>query len=428
MMRQLRGGLALTLGLVVFLGLGAPAGAESGAQIAVDPLGTAHLSWTHAGDTNDVIQQRTLGLQGALGDTDYISAAGRPASDAEIATDSDGNTYSVWVRSNGSNDIVQARRRDADGTLRPVQNLSSAGRDARDPDVAVTPAGDAVFTWGRSNGSDFIIQARRRAAATGALSPTQSLSAPEQSAETPQVAVESDGDAFFVWRRSDGSTQVAQARRRAADGTLGAVQNLSAPGVQAQTPRLVIDAAGNVQFVWRGDFAIQTRRRSAGGSLGAVVNLADGGSPQLGVGAAGDIYFTWIRYKDLKWFVQTRRRAASGTFGSTQDLSAGGSDPASVSICDVAVAADGDAYFTWAYGDDGPYSHRIQFRRKSGSTGTLSSTQDISDTDSANHQSPRIGLDPNENATFVWTKDGAVVQARRRASGGSMGQVLPISN
>ena len=102
-----------------------------------------------------------------------------------------------------------------------------AGRGGRvRAQVAVDADGDAVFTWRRSDGTDYRVQARMRSAA-GALSAVQTLSASGQSAVTPQVAIDPDGDAVFTWWRSDGANLRVQARARSAAGALSGVQTLS---------------------------------------------------------------------------------------------------------------------------------------------------------------------------------------------------------
>ena len=71
-------------------------------------------------------------------------------------------------------------------------------------------------------------QGRARSAA-GALSPVQTIRTGE--VLSSQVAVDSDGDAVFSWRRNDGSNYLAEARTRSATtGALGPLAPLSAPG------------------------------------------------------------------------------------------------------------------------------------------------------------------------------------------------------
>ena len=81
------------------------------------------------------------------------------------------------------------------------------------------PAGDAVFTSRRSDGSNVRVQARARSAA-GALSAVQTLSAPGDDAFDPQVDVDSDGDAVFAWVIADAVHGRVETRARSAAGTL----------------------------------------------------------------------------------------------------------------------------------------------------------------------------------------------------------------
>jgi hypothetical protein len=130
---------------------------------------------------------------------------------AQVAVDADGDAVFTWLRFDGANDRVQARARSAAGTLSSVQTLSSSGQNASHPQVAVRRGnGDAVFTWERSDGANFLIEARTRSAA-GALRPFTVLSDPGQDALEPQVAVDDDGDAAVTWRRSDGANDRIQA-------------------------------------------------------------------------------------------------------------------------------------------------------------------------------------------------------------------------
>jgi hypothetical protein len=116
----------------------------------------------------------------------------------------------TWFRSDGANYRVQARARAAAGALSPVQTLSNPGRDAFGPHVAVDAGGDAVFAWRRSDGANYLVEARSRSAA-GALRPFTVLSDPGQQAFSPQAAVDGGGDAAVAWTRFDGANYRVQA-------------------------------------------------------------------------------------------------------------------------------------------------------------------------------------------------------------------------
>ena len=137
------------------------------------------------------------------------------------------------------------------GVLAAVQTLSGPGEDASGPQVAVDADGDAVFTWERSDGTDQRIEARARSAG-GVLSAVQTLSDAGQDAGAPQVAIDADGDAVFVWERVDNSgNERIQARTRSAGGALGVVQTLSNGGQDAQFAQVAIDDDGEAAATWQ---------------------------------------------------------------------------------------------------------------------------------------------------------------------------------
>ena len=139
-----------------------------------------------------------------------LSDPGQNASGPQVAVDNDGDAVFTWERFDGADQRVQAQARSAAGTLSAVQDLSDPGQNAFDPQVAVDADGDAVFTWVRSDGANNLVEARTRSAA-GALRPFTTLSDPGQHAEVPQVAVDADGDALVAWERDDGAFSRIQA-------------------------------------------------------------------------------------------------------------------------------------------------------------------------------------------------------------------------
>jgi hypothetical protein len=79
-----------------------------------------------------------------------------------------------------------------------------------------------TFAWRRNNGTDFIVQTRRRLS-NGTLDTTQNLSAPGASATGVRVDVGPSGTADYVWQRAG----VIQTRRRTSPTQVSATVNLS---------------------------------------------------------------------------------------------------------------------------------------------------------------------------------------------------------
>jgi hypothetical protein len=236
-------------------------------QVAIGPNGNAHVVWQRSDGTNRRIQLRRRTASGGLSAVQTLSGSGQDANGPQLAVDRDGNAVVVWYRFDGAKDRIQVRRRTAAGSLSAVQTLSAAGGEADLPQVAVDGNGNALVVWERHDGSHWRIQARHRTR-SGGLSNVQTLSSAGGDAFDPQVVVGSNGKAMVVWSGSDGTHFLIQARRRSASGNLGRVQTLSAAGQEAYVPQVALDADGNITVAWRrydgATFRIQAARLRTG--------------------------------------------------------------------------------------------------------------------------------------------------------------------
>jgi hypothetical protein len=313
--------------------------------------------------------------------------------------------------------------------------ISAPGQNAITPQVAVDAQGDAVFVWRRFDGASWRIQARARSAA-GALGPIQNLSAAGQSASQPQVDVDSDGDAVFVWRRYDGPCCLILSRTRSAGGTLGPVQTLSAGGGRLATlPQLGVDNGGDAVFVWtRSDgtyWRVQIRARSATGTLGPIRTISPVGhglTPQVAVDPAGRAVFTWQRGP----FIEARARSAAGALSPVQTLSPPpGPNENYARSPQVGVDAQGNAVFAWNYHVVKPPNPRgatlVQARARS-AAGALSPVQNIVFPPIGGGGCgcfPQVAVDPTGDAVFTWEYrhnylEFPQVQVRARSDAGAL--------
>lgn len=354
---------------------------------------------------------------------------------SQVAVDASGNSVFVWQRlaattecSGGPWMRIQTRARSAAGVLSPIQTLSACGAHASLPQVAVDANGNAVFVWQRSDGTYLRIQTRVRSSA-GTLSSTQTLSAAGQSAEYPQVAVDADGNAVFAWQRWDGAHERIQARTRWADGTRGSTQTLSAAGQEAEYPQVDVDPNGHAVFAWEISDGtvqrIQARARSADGTRGSTQTLSAPGqnasAAHVALDPNGNAVFAWLGSDGTVQRMQTRARSAAGTLSSTQTLS----DPGKHAFEPrVAVDGSGNAVFLWQRADG--IANYVQTRARS-AAGTLSPTQNLGDTATAMPVGAQIAVDPQGNAVVVWEhREGTAicctrVEARVRSADGTLG-------
>ncbi len=153
-----------------------------------------------------------------------LSASGEAASRSQIATDSTGRyVYAVWQRSNGAIDIIQVAISSdfgvtwTDPTTTPTgtsPNLSVSGNSATISQIATDSSGRYVYAvWVRSNGTNNIIQVAISSdfgvtwtdpttTPTGTTPPNLSVSG--ANANRPQIATDSTGRyGYAVWDRVD---------------------------------------------------------------------------------------------------------------------------------------------------------------------------------------------------------------------------------
>jgi hypothetical protein len=133
----------------------------------------------------------------------------------------------VWTRRNSPTDVVQSSRRPAGGSWETAVTLSVAGDSAEAPQVSLDPSGNAVAVWSRTDATPRVIQAAERPAGGGWLPPAL-LSVIGRSANEPQVATDSVGNAVAVWAREDGANTIVQAAGH--DGHGPELRSLLVPG------------------------------------------------------------------------------------------------------------------------------------------------------------------------------------------------------
>jgi PKD domain len=320
-------------------------------QVAFDSQGDALAVWIRSNGSNEIIQAASRPAGGSWQAPVDLSEKGESASEPQVAFDSQGDAFAVWQRSNGSNEIIQAASRPAGGSWQAPVDVSEAGENAADPQLAIDPQGNALALWRHSNGSNFVIQAASRPASGSWQTPVD-LSQEGESAFQPQVAFDSQGDALAVWVRSNGSVYIVQAAIRPAGGSWQTPEDLSEAGQNAEAPQIAVDPQGDALAVWERSNGsvkiIQSAIRPAGGSWQAPNDLSEGGeeayNPQVALDPQGDALAVWERFDGSNYIVQAAIRPAGGSWQAPRDLSEAGHK---ASLPHLAFDPQGDALAVW---------------------------------------------------------------------------------
>lgn len=136
--------------------------------------------------------------------------------------------------------------------------VSPGTQDTGFAQVALDDAGNAVFVWQASAGSDRRVAVRSRTFA-GTLGAGVIISPAGADASSLRVAVDADGDAIIVWTSDDGTTLRVLGRARSRSGTLGPVVILSPTTSRAESPQIDMTSNGRAYISWTETFNDGTR-------------------------------------------------------------------------------------------------------------------------------------------------------------------------
>ncbi len=302
-------------------------------HVAIDPSGDTVVVWTEReAKETEVVRASVRPAGGAFTEPVTISpmpvVAGSSASEPRVAIGA-GRLFSAWLYEEGGEAIVQAARGTLASGFSAPQDLSSSGQPAQSPAVALGSDGSASAVWSRYNGSSYAIEATR-AAAGGGFSVPSEISDSTWSAFEPELSAGPGGTETAVWTRSDGLDFLVEAAAGNAAGGFASAITLSEPGGDATRPQLDEDAGGAVTVVWQrsagSEQAIQAAVGSAAG-FGQPVELAgqaqESGFPAVAMDEAGDATAVWL------------------ALGATGEVRAAGYDADSPKLRDLSVPSRG---------------------------------------------------------------------------------------
>ncbi|SEB50843.1 hypothetical protein SAMN04489844_0340 [Nocardioides exalbidus] len=285
-------------------------------QVAAGADGAVTATWSHFDGRAFIVQAASRQPDGTWSAPQDLSEAG--ARNPDVAVSASGVATVLWTA--GSR--VQAVTRTA-GTWSAPVDLSSTAAPTTTPDVALDPAGNATAVWGGFTGASYVVQTATRPAAGDWINVTNLSSPGVDAFDTPQVAVDARGRATAVWQENDGSGWIVTAATGRIGRDWSARTALSAAGQDAWTPQVDVDTDGNATAVWSlagkdGDTArtVQAARLPARGDWTSPVDLSEPGgnawNPALVVDADGNATTAWSRHDGAHWIVQARGLDAAG--------------------------------------------------------------------------------------------------------------------
>jgi LPXTG-motif cell wall-anchored protein len=281
-------------------------------QVTVSPTGLATAVWTRNDGSHYVIQSSTSQNGGAWSTPDNVSLAGGASYYPQVSVDSTGLATAVWARNDGSHFVIQSSTSQNGGAWSTPVNISLAGGNANAPQVTVSSTGLATAVWIRNDGSNNIIQSSTSQNG-GAWSTPINLSLAGGNAYAPEVRVSTAGLATAVWTRNDGSNYVIQSSTSQNGGAWSTPVNVSLAGQSASSPQVTVSSTGLATAAWQwydGSYnIIQSSTSQNGGAWSTPVNLSltggDADSPQVTVSSTGLVTLVWARNDGSNSIIQS---------------------------------------------------------------------------------------------------------------------------
>ncbi len=381
-------------------------------QVAFDASGNAVAVWTQdSGGLYVIWSNRYVVATGLwsfpeLIETNLVGHAANP----QIAVDGSGNAIVVWRQHDGTRDNIWSNRYVA-GTGWGIAELIETVNlgNAENPQVAVDPNGNAVAVWWQDDGTRWNIWSNRYVAGTGwgtaELIETENLG----NAASPQVAVDSSGNAVAVWAQDDGTRwNIWSNRYVEATGLWGTAEMIETDNLgDAASPQVAVDSSGNAVAVWWQDDGtrdnIWSNRYVAGTGLWGTAEMIEtdnAGSAwlsQVAVDPSGNAVAVWWQHDGTRYNIYSNRYVSGSSWGTaelieTDNLGNAGNPQ-------VGVNSSGNAVAVWEQSDgtrDSIYSNRYV-------TGTgLWGTAELIETISGDADYPQVAIDGSGNVIAVW--------------------------
>jgi hypothetical protein len=376
-----------------------------------------------------VVGMLSIAVDGASA-ANWLAPENMPLSTSDLAFDAQGNAVAVGVGANsGGIATIRATTRPFGGRWSDSVAVSD-GDDIEPaaPHVAVNARGDAVAVWSAYNHVESTVVRVASRPAGGQWSDPVVVSDGAIFDHEQEVAIDAQGNATVIWAEIPGAIGfVVRSASRPAGGDWSAPVDLGG-GTLHSSPRLTVDAQGDVTAVWLGELAasgggfvdvVQSKSRPSSGtwSTDAVdLSSSDGGAqaPQLAADSTGNAVAVWVWHGSDGYVAQAARQAAGGDWSAPVDLGTGGDADAP----QVAVDPQGNATAIWA----SPAASGSVVRSRSSALGGPWSplTNLATSNDDDNVGFPWVAADPQGNVTAVWARfniNNVTAQATRRMAG-----------
>lgn len=385
-------------------------------QVAVDSFGNAIVVWLQSDGTRNNICSNRYTFDSGWGTAELIENDNTGnAVNPTVAVDPSGNALAVWRQYDGSYYSIYCNRYTSGvgwGTAEIIETENSG--HAINADIAMDSSGNALAVWPQSDGSLYHIWSNRYTPESGWGTAEKISTSYSGDASSPQVAVDSSGNAIAVWYQDDGINNNIWARLyKSGSGweTAGKIESNDAG--DALNPNVAIDSFGNAVVVWQqrdalSQFDIWSNHYSINSGWGnaTLVENNDAGhatKPRVSTNHLGSFKIIW----------QQSENSTSNIYCRSYKFDSGWKVPKRVDVNDSAVSINpeisvdpsGNAIAVWSQHDG--TRNNIWMNRYISGVGW--GNKEMIETDNAGDaELPQTAIDPSGCAIVVWEQSDGI--------------------
>ena len=380
-------------------------------QVAFDANGNALAVWREFEVANfNIHSNRYVAATGwgipELIETDNTGDASAP----QMAVDSNGNALAVWAQGDGTRTNIWSNgyvANSAWGTAELIET-DNAG-SASIPRVAFDANGNALAVWRQSDGTRSNILSNRYVAGVGWGTAELIETDNAGNASIPRVAFDANGNAFAVWKQSDGSRNNIWSNRYVANAGWGTAELIETDDAgTADGPKVAIDANGNALAVWwqsdgtRSNILSNRYVAGVGWGTAELIETDNAGNaliPQVTIDANGNALAVWYQSDGAIKNIWSNKYVAGVGWGTAELIET--DNAGNALIPQVVFDATGNALAVWMQSDG--TRNNIWSNRYVAGVGW--GTAELIETDNAgNASNPQVAFDTNGNALAVWSQ------------------------
>lgn len=335
-------------------------------------------------------------------DTNDRDVVGLP----QLAGNDAGQAIAVWIQGAvafADGDVLASRYEPGVGWSSPAL-LETGSQRAQTPQVAMDEAGNAVVVWVQDDGVANSIWANYYAAGSGWGTAERIEIRDSGDATAPSVAMDSSGRAIAIWSQSSGTRTNLRANQYLPGSGWGTDERIEDETGDVATPQIAMNSAGNAVAVWVQHDGVTDSVWAArytvgtGWNSGIRIEADDASadeSPKVAIDPNGNALVVWFRASGGSQLWANRFDATDG-WGTAAALATGVGDAIRIKI---AMDDSGNGFAVWDKGTD----LGVSVRRFASATATWLPTLQV---DSGYAAAPSVAVDPAGNAILMWHQHG----------------------